>query len=167
MCDGNCAECKNRDHEPERRKFLGLAVGAINVVLGGAILGPVLGFIGSPLRQKSQKNWVAVLGAHELTEGETREASFKLSVQDGYMISQRKYTVFLRKKDGEITCFDPACTHLGCRIKHQAENNRYVCPCHGGMFDEEGNVISGPPPKGLDQHPVRVADGKIWVYKEA
>jgi Rieske Fe-S protein len=82
------------------------------------------------------------------------------------MMSNRKYVLYLRKNDGEITCYDPTCTHLGCRIRHQPENKRYVCPCHGGVFSEEGNVISGPPPKPLDQHPVRVADGKIWVYKE-
>jgi Rieske Fe-S protein len=33
---------------------------------------------------------------------------------------------------------------------------RFRCPCHGGVFDAEGNVVEGPPPRPLDRVEVRV-----------
>lgn len=166
MCNGNCEGCKNHAKDKDRRKFLGWMVGAINLALGAAILGPVAGFVGSPLKRKTRGDWISVIDYAAIPEGATQEASFALRVRDGYRMAEHKYTVFLRKKGGEVTCFDPACTHLGCRIEHQPDKGRYMCPCHGGVFDEDGNVISGPPPKPLDQHKVKVEDGKVWVYKE-
>ena len=85
---------------------------------------------------------------------------------DDFGMADRRYTVFLRRYENTVLAFDPACTHLGCRIKHSTEQNRYLCPCHGGVFDEDGKVVSGPPPKPLEQHPTKVEGGKIWVYKE-
>lgn len=36
------------------------------------------------------------------------------------------------------------CTHAGCLVKWNKNNNNFVCPCHGSRFDVEGNVITGP-----------------------
>ncbi len=173
MCDGNCENCKRNRKElddvveqPGRRKLLGALVGVINVALGAAVLGPVVGFIASPLRNKPKGDWHPVLDESEIKIGETKEVSFAMQIRDGYMTTERKYTVFLRRYENTVLCFDPACTHLGCRIKHSEEQNRYLCPCHGGVFDADGKVVSGPPPKPLEQHPVKVQDGKVWIYKE-
>ena len=169
MCEGNCENCKNGHEEvpqPKKRAFLGILVGAINVVLIGGVVGPVLGFVGSPIRNKLKGDWHPVLDDHEIAVGETKEATFAMRIKDGYMMTERKYTVFVRRYEDHFACFDPACTHLGCRIHHNPEKGRYLCPCHGGVFDDEGKVISGPPPKPLDQHPVKLEGGRIWVYKE-
>ena len=37
------------------------------------------------------------------------------------------------------------CPHLGCRVHWKADDKQFVCPCHMGIFDEEGTAISGPP----------------------
>lgn len=42
------------------------------------------------------------------------------------------------------------CTHLGCPLLDQMEqNNRIFCPCHGSIYDTAGRVLSGPAPKNL------------------
>lgn len=37
------------------------------------------------------------------------------------------------------------CPHLGCRVHWKADRKIFFCPCHDGVFDEEGTAISGPP----------------------
>ena len=41
------------------------------------------------------------------------------------------------------------CTHLGCHLTWNPEEQVYECPCHGSRFDEEGRVIDGPAQKDL------------------
>ncbi|MBX3117453.1 MAG: Rieske (2Fe-2S) protein [Fimbriimonadaceae bacterium] len=150
----------------ERRKFLGIAVGVINIALIGAIVGPVLGFVASPLKRRKKGEWVAVLDDSHLAPGDVKDVSFTMRIRDGFQDVDRQYTVFLRKSDDGVVCIDPACTHLGCRVKYQSDQHRFLCPCHGGVFNQDGDVVSGPPPRPLDKHPVKVEGGKIWIYKE-
>ena len=151
--------------QPSRRKLLGWLVAGINVVVGGTVLGPVLGFIASPIQSRGKKQWFPILKERDLAVGDTREVPFILSVRDGYSIVKRKYTVFLHRYEDRVVAFDPACTHLGCRIAWVGGKGRYLCPCHGGVFDVDGNVISGPPPKPLEQHAAKIEGGRIWVEK--
>src|SRR3972149_6626466 len=39
------------------------------------------------------------------------------------------------------------CTHLGCIVR-EIESG-FDCPCHGSVFDREGNVTAGPAPRPL------------------
>jgi len=41
------------------------------------------------------------------------------------------------------------CTHLGCIAPWDARQRKFVCPCHGSEYDEEGNVLRGPAPQPL------------------
>ncbi|HRF59393.1 MAG TPA: Rieske (2Fe-2S) protein [Fimbriimonadaceae bacterium] len=148
-----------------RRKFLGRVVTVLNIAVVGVLAVPAVQFAAAPLKHRLKEEWLDVLGDDELAEGETREVAYTVAVQDGYQKVDRKYVVYLSRQDGEVKCFDPACTHLGCRVKYQSDQHRYFCPCHGGVFDESGKVVSGPPPKGLIQHPVKVEGGRIYVSR--
>jgi menaquinol-cytochrome c reductase iron-sulfur subunit len=166
MNNGKQCSQSEAPESPGRRKLLGGLVAAINVVVFGVILAPVAGFIGSPLKQKREGRWVPVLPESELAVGQTREVTYKVPIRDGYRKVEQQYSLFLRRSEKDVVAFDPACTHLGCRVHFQDDMNRYFCPCHGGLFDDEGAVISGPPPRALDRHPVKVEDGQIWVYQK-
>ncbi|MEW5883611.1 MAG: ubiquinol-cytochrome c reductase iron-sulfur subunit [Armatimonadota bacterium] len=149
---------------PERRKFLGGLVGLINAVVVLVVLAPTVGLITAPLRDRNRKGrWVPVMD-DDLAMGETREATVELEVKDGYRVTTRQYVVYIHRNRNGLLCFDPACTHLGCRIRFQEEKDRYFCPCHGGVFDSEGKVVSGPPPKPLSRHEVKSEGGKIYVF---
>ena len=153
--------------KPQRRKLMAIIVGIINLSLVGAIFGPVVGFVASPLKTKKKGQWIPVLDESELAPGQVKETSFTMSIKDGYHVVDRKYTMYLRRSEDGVVCIDPACTHLGCRVLYQESNHRFICPCHGGVFSAEGKNVSGPPPRPLDTHPVKVENGRIFVYKEA
>ncbi|MGD2081036.1 MAG: Rieske (2Fe-2S) protein [Nitrospirota bacterium] len=55
------------------------------------------------------------------------------------------------------------CTHLGCLVDYQADQGRLFCPCHAGVYDLDGRVVSGPPPKPLERFPLRVEREDIIV----
>lgn len=41
------------------------------------------------------------------------------------------------------------CSHLGCALNWNEKDNVYECPCHGSLYDKDGNVIDGPAIKKL------------------
>ena len=44
------------------------------------------------------------------------------------------------------------CTHNGCTLTYLSTTNILVCPCHGGTFNIQGKVVSGPPPAELSAY---------------
>lgn len=65
---------------------------------------------------------------------------------------------------GEVRAFSAVCTHLGCIVQSQpGPHHSLYCACHGGMFDSEGAVVGGPPPRPLTRYPVEVRDGNVVV----
>lgn len=150
---------------PTRRKVLTWLIGVINAVVFFTVVGPVTGLIGGPLRRKPKGVWVPVLDDAALAVGQTREVRFAIPVEDGYHTVERPFVLYLHREPKQVVAIDPACTHLGCRVKFQDAKMRYFCPCHGGVFDDEGQVVSGPPPKALERHPVRIRGGKIEVFR--
>lgn len=72
--------------------------------------------------------------------------------------------ILLRLGDDEVVAFSQKCTHLGCVVYFEAEEDRWHCPCHEGNFDTRtGVVLSGPPPRPLGRIDVEVRDGTIWA----
>jgi len=63
----------------------------------------------------------------------------------------------------EIKAFSAICTHLGCVVDWDGPKREIVCPCHAGVFDLEGRVVSGPPPRPLPTYPVKVINGKVFI----
>ena len=59
--------------------------------------------------------------------------------------------------------FSKVCTHLGCLVKYDKERQLFICPCHAGIFDLEGNVVSGPPPRPLQKFAVRIDGDNIVI----
>jgi Rieske Fe-S protein len=65
-------------------------------------------------------------------------------------------------RDGDqLRALSTVCPHLGCRVRW--EGDKFVCPCHTAVFDREGKVVSGPPPRPLDRYDVEIADGCVYL----
>lgn len=66
-------------------------------------------------------------------------------------------------KDEGLLAIYQVCTHLGCLIPFQAAENRFICPCHGSTFQRNSDYVLGPAPRNLDQFPVTVENGVVYV----
>jgi Rieske Fe-S protein len=43
------------------------------------------------------------------------------------------------------------------------DTQRFFCPCHNGVFDKTGSVVSGPPPRPLDQYETKVENDQLYI----
>ena len=71
-------------------------------------------------------------------------------------------SIIIHTKNGYIA-LSRVCTHLGCLVNYDQARQIFICPCHNGIYDLEGNVISGPPPRPLPRFAVRITDGDIVI----
>lgn len=71
------------------------------------------------------------------------------------------------KTNEQIIAFDDRCTHLGCRQKWNAQTRTYECPCHGSIFDRDGNVLHGPASRPMPRLYLRPASKGIVRLSES
>ncbi len=43
-----------------------------------------------------------------------------------------------------LTPLGPRCPHMGCRLKYNAEEHSWDCPCHGSRFTKDGRLLDNP-----------------------
>ena len=55
------------------------------------------------------------------------------------------------------------CAHLGCPVRYVAASERFICPCHGGVYKFDGGVDGGPPVRPLDRFETRVKAGRVQL----
>jgi cytochrome b6-f complex iron-sulfur subunit len=59
------------------------------------------------------------------------------------------YIVVTDNKEIESYGLNAVCTHLGCVVPWNAAENKFICPCHGSQYNNEGKVVRGPAPLSL------------------
>jgi Rieske Fe-S protein len=75
-----------------------------------------------------------------------------------------KSAVWLRRvSQDSFIAFSVNCTHLGCPCAGSKAAELFMCPCHGGVYYDDGTVAAGPPPKPLFRYDVRVANGEVQM----
>lgn len=130
--------------------------GTLAFVLGGAALAPAF------TRRSSQ--WLSAGRLSTLKPGVPTAVTLRVSRQDGYaQVVDRKVVYLVRNASDDVRVLDSTCTHLGCRTRFDAEAGQIVCPCHGGVYDTDGRVVSGPPPAPLPSLTTRIEGDDILV----
>ena len=71
-----------------------------------------------------------------------------------------------RTGEEEFVAFSVNCAHLGCPVRWLEDARLFMCPCHGGVYYEDGRVAAGPPPHRSRHIPVRVRDGQVEIRTE-
>lgn len=126
----------------DRRNFLK----STGTVCGLAIVAPAV------LLESCQKSSLTPQGpAVNFTIDLTQPANFNLKSSGG---SLSTHGVVVVNNGGTYTAVAQACTHQGCSVAYNKSGNDFVCPCHGGVYDISGNVVSGPPPAPLKKYSV-------------
>ncbi len=85
----------------------------------------------------------------------TQAAALKPNSGLVFKFGSRPGIVF-RTSDGEVRAFSAVCTHLDCTVQFRTDTSQLWCACHNGMYDLGGNVVSGPPPRGLEKFVVNI-----------
>jgi Rieske Fe-S protein len=85
-----------------------------------------------------------------------------------------KTTVYVRRRNpsldteradqyNQFIAISTRCMHLGCPVRYVDAAQRFICPCHGGVYDIVGRVSGGPPVRPLDRFYTRVRNGRVEV----
>jgi len=81
--------------------------------------------------------------------GEVRVPLAMLPVGGRLHVTLDGDTVELTRREDEIVARSMVCTHQGCEVEWVNEENAYVCPCHEGKFNAQGDPIYGSPRRPL------------------
>jgi len=68
-----------------------------------------------------------------------------------------------RIENGGFLALSRTCTHLGCTVPWDSDQQRFVCPCHASAFDLRGDVVEPPAPRAMDLFEVRIENGIVRV----
>jgi menaquinol-cytochrome c reductase iron-sulfur subunit len=147
-----------------RRRFLARVITSIHAAIA-ASLGVVLGgTVLSPLFGKQDENWLPAGTLTTLPENDPLPVTLRVAREDGYnQIIERRSIFLVRSGQSGVIAIDSTCTHLGCRVSWDADEQLIKCPCHGGIYDKEGTVKSGPPPAPLARLSTKVEGDQILV----
>jgi len=152
-----------------RRRFVAVALGAIAAAISGIVGVPLVGFFALPALKRSERRWLEVGPVSEFTVGEIKKTLAKpLAAQVWPYETPQVALYVLNQGDESFTLFHIHCTHVGCPVRWNAQAARFFSPCHGGVFDKEGRVLAGPPPRPLDRYEYKIEKGILYagrIYK--
>ena len=148
-----------------RQDFFKAAIVGIAGLIGASLGIPAIAYIISPAKKNAQaQNWIR-LGAISKVEVNT-PTLFKATVEQktGWIVNQEELTVYVITENGrDYIALSNICTHLGCRVRWIAEKGQFFCPCHNGVFDKNGTVVSGPPPKPLERYETKIEENQLFI----
>ena len=149
----------------DRRTVLARMVQILSGFITALFAAPVFSFFRASFTSDSTESSYPIASIDSITDEITR-VSFTRLVRDGWMTHTAEDYVWVRKRaDGGVVVFEPHCTHLGCAYDWDPKKQQFLCPCHGGKFDKDGNRVAGPPPRPLDQLETKVVGNQIRVGK--
>jgi len=105
-------------------------------------LAAVAGTVGA-LTEGCSRTYPAIVVAHagDISVGESKIFSYPSDVNP---------CLLLRPAENTYLAYSRICTHTSCPVFYRPEENRIICPCHGGVYSvADGSVLAGPPPRPL------------------
>ena len=147
-----------------RRQFLERISLGLSGILGAAVGVPIIGFLVAPLLRKVPDQWQQVGPIDNFKVGETVQITLRDPSPLPWAGVTANAAAWLRRDtQQQFTCFSVNCTHLGCPVRWLPSANLFMCPCHGGVYYQDGKVAAGPPPRPLWQYAVRTRGGQVEV----
>ena len=155
-----------------RRLMEGTALAAGGIATMAFAL-PSLGFALGPLFEETVPTTWQDLGA-ESDFGDTGYVPRVMNA-NAQIGDAGKTTVYVRRFNRDIdkviegqdpqpyVVISTRCAHLGCPVRYIQASQKFVCPCHGGVYDSQGAVEGGPPVRPLDRFYTRAENGRVLV----
>jgi menaquinol-cytochrome c reductase iron-sulfur subunit len=157
-----------------RRRFMNINAQLAGAVAASAFLLPSLGFALGPLFEEHKQAWQAV-GSPDDFPDDTYVPKV-ITIVPG--VGQTgKTTVYVRRRNPKIdteplpkgfeseqfVAISTRCMHMGCPVRYVQAAERFICPCHGGVYNFRGEVDGGPPVRPLDRFYTRVVDNLVEI----
>jgi menaquinol-cytochrome c reductase iron-sulfur subunit len=160
-----------------RRRFMVATVHTAGAVATAAVVLPTLGFAaGSAIFERAPVIWTPVGKPDDFPDNDYLPRVVTLTQGIGEV---GKSTVYVRRRnpdidegegmpappetDADVVVLSSRCMHLGCPVRWTAAAQRFICPCHGGVYDFTGRVSGGPPVRPLDRFYTRVENDQVEV----
>jgi menaquinol-cytochrome c reductase iron-sulfur subunit len=162
--ENNPPGCPASPAELSRRKFLArmsVAAGGVGALI---VALPVAGFILAPFFERRKEVWRSVGKIDSFKIGTTTAVQYEDASPLPWAGVTARTAAWLRRVDADtFIAFSINCTHLGCPVRWLAEADLFMCPCHGGVYYNDGTVAAGPPPAPLPRYQVRVQNGDVQI----
>jgi Rieske Fe-S protein len=150
-----------------RALFTGGAMAAGGIATAAIAL-PAIGFALGPVFEQESVTYQDVGAVSDFSADNYVPKTITLAAGVG---EAGKSTVYIRQsnpqlpgeKAGEFVAISTRCAHLGCPVRWVVAAQRFVCPCHGGVYDFQGKVAGGPPVRPLDRFVTRVRNGQVQL----
>jgi len=148
-----------------RRDFIKAITALVGGLIGITIGLPTITYLLSPSLRNVEDDSIIDLGLLEdYPLGIPTRIEFTRTKVNGWERTATNYGLYVvRKSESEVRVFSDICTHLGCRVTWHADQQHYISPCHDGHFDILGNVVSGPPPRPLDEYMTKINNGNLLI----
>ncbi len=154
-----------------RRRFMTGTAHAAGGIATAAFVLPSVGLALGPVFEKHEQHWESVGPLADVPDDTYIPRTLTIVRGIGDV---GKTTVYLRKYNSEldseerdeyneVVAISTRCMHLGCPVRFVEASQRFICPCHGGVYDFEGKVSGGPPVRPLDRFYTRVRNGNVEV----
>jgi quinol---cytochrome c reductase iron-sulfur subunit, bacillus type len=158
-----------------RRRFMEGGAGLAGGVAVAMIALPALGFaLGPNFEESEPERWQDVGPEEDFNKSTYVPRVISISPEVG---DAGKTTVYVRAynpaRDTKVEGQDPLpyvaistrCAHLGCPVRYIQASQKFVCPCHGGVYGYEGQVEGGPPVRPLDRFYTKVENQRVLLGK--
>jgi menaquinol-cytochrome c reductase iron-sulfur subunit len=159
-----------------RRRFMTGVAHSAGGIAAMAFTLPALGFALGPIFDREPFQWQIIGRPDDFTE--LNYVTNVLTIVEG--IGEAGQSIaYVRKRDPAIDtepifekngyvlnnyiALSSRCMHLGCPVRYVQAAERFICPCHGGVYNFRGEVAGGPPVRPLDRFYTLVHDGYVYI----
>ena len=150
-----------------RRQMLGILGITLNAIAGALFAIPIIGYVLGPATRREVKKdieWITLGTLEEFPVGQTRLATYRNPFVHPWDGATGDVPCWVRRiATDKLQVFAINCAHLGCPVRWFPQSGLFMCPCHGGVYYEDGSRASGPPPRGLFEYDYKVENGQLWI----
>jgi len=154
-----------------RRHFMTGTAHTAGAVATAAFVLPALGFALAPVFEEAPHRWEIAGPEDDFPDNNYIPVVVTMVPGLGEV---GKQTVYVRKhnpsldtdpydKNKPFIAISNRCAHAGCPVRWVEASERFICPCHGGVYDILGKRVGGPPPRPLDRFYTRVRNGQVEI----
>lgn len=154
MSEATATDKNTADKTPEeqdeklrlnRREFLNIAWLASLGILVAEVSGATLIF-SYPIFKEGEFGGIIPFSLSKLPEQLTSPANFP------------KVKIWLSYTSKGLMALYKVCPHLGCLYGWNEQEFKFICPCHGSEYEQNGDYILGPTPRSLDRFAITIVD---------